>query len=117
MRFSLGALQAAAQLVEVVQLHDKRPVGQARAIGKSVASWYSPALRKRSKLFMIMSLPRREASTASQTPRLTRSRSASFRARSSVSSFLSRVKHLMRSLAGGHPSVCMTRSWPAYAGR
>eukprot|EP00965_Chrysotila_dentata_P031675 1056355-Pleurochrysis_carterae.AAC.1 len=46
-----------------------------------------------------------------------RSRSASFRGRSLASSFLSRVKDLRRSLEGGLPSVCMTRSWPAYAGK
>eukprot|EP00965_Chrysotila_dentata_P023468 777924-Pleurochrysis_carterae.AAC.1 len=59
-----------------------------------------------------MSLPRREASAA-KMPKLMRSRSASLRARSLASSFLSKVKDFSRSLAGGLSSVCMTGSCPA----
>eukprot|EP00965_Chrysotila_dentata_P018614 619682-Pleurochrysis_carterae.AAC.1 len=63
-----------------------------------------------------MSLPLREASAA-KMPKLMRSKSASLRKRSLDSSFLSRVKDFKRSPAGGLPSVCMTRSCPAYDGR
>eukprot|EP00965_Chrysotila_dentata_P082008 2706361-Pleurochrysis_carterae.AAC.1 len=63
-----------------------------------------------------MSLPLREDSAA-KMPKLMRSRSASLRARSLASSFLSRVKDFSRSLAGGPPSVCMTRSCPPYDGK
>eukprot|EP00965_Chrysotila_dentata_P052557 1743843-Pleurochrysis_carterae.AAC.1 len=50
-------------------------------------------------------------------PKLMRSRSASLRERSLANSFLSSAKDLRRSLAGGLPSLCMTRSCPAYDGR
>eukprot|EP00965_Chrysotila_dentata_P181767 6000639-Pleurochrysis_carterae.AAC.2 len=43
-----------------------------------------------------------------------RSRSASLRDNSLLNSFLSTVKDLRRSLAGGLPSVCITWSWSAY---
>eukprot|EP00965_Chrysotila_dentata_P114909 3797894-Pleurochrysis_carterae.AAC.1 len=60
-----------------------------------------------------MSLPRLEASAA-KMPKLMRSRSASLRENSLLNSFLSRVNDLRRLLAGGLPSVCITRGWPAY---
>eukprot|EP00965_Chrysotila_dentata_P119741 3959183-Pleurochrysis_carterae.AAC.1 len=63
-----------------------------------------------------MSLPRLETSMA-KMPKLLRSRSASLRERSLASSFLSSAKDLRRSLAGGLPPVCMTRSCPAYDGK
>eukprot|EP00965_Chrysotila_dentata_P107679 3556878-Pleurochrysis_carterae.AAC.1 len=130
MCFALGALQAATQLVEVVQLKEEGAVGEARetSLGDqpkpTVRRWpnsassrrYSPDLRQRSKFVMTMSLPLREASAAKK-PKLMRSRSASLRERSLDSSFLSRVRDYRRSLAGGLPSVCMTRSCPAYDGR
>eukprot|EP00965_Chrysotila_dentata_P089729 2962192-Pleurochrysis_carterae.AAC.1 len=50
-------------------------------------------------------------------PKLMRSRSASLKERSLASSVLSSAKDLRRSLGGELPSVCMTRSCPAYGGR
>eukprot|EP00965_Chrysotila_dentata_P119914 3966005-Pleurochrysis_carterae.AAC.2 len=59
-----------------------------------------------------MSLPCRKASAAIM-PKLIRSNSASLRATSLARSFSSRVKDLRQSLAGGLPSVRITRSCPA----
>eukprot|EP00965_Chrysotila_dentata_P254509 6211899-Pleurochrysis_carterae.AAC.1 len=123
MRLPLGALQAAPEFLEVVELEKERAIGQARTIvwrpaeayhRQAMARRYSSASRQRSKLVMAMSLPRLETSVA-KMPKLMRSRSASLRDSSLADSFLSRVKDLRRSLAGGLPSHCITRSCPAYA--
>eukprot|EP00965_Chrysotila_dentata_P034889 1161423-Pleurochrysis_carterae.AAC.1 len=112
-----------------MQLEEEGAVGEARpSLGDqpkpTVRRWpnsassrrYSPDLRQRSKFVLTMSLPLREASAA-KMPNLMRPRSASVRARSLASSFLSRANDFKRSLAGGLPSVCMSRSCPAYDGR
>eukprot|EP00965_Chrysotila_dentata_P122158 4038634-Pleurochrysis_carterae.AAC.3 len=97
-----------------MQLEEEGAVGEAGAIVGGAAKADPLKVRHDHELAPPRGLGRKDAEVDEVQVRY---RSASLRARSLASSFVSRVKDFSRSLAGGLPSVCMTRGCPAYAGK
>eukprot|EP00965_Chrysotila_dentata_P219664 6191275-Pleurochrysis_carterae.AAC.2 len=127
-RFTLSALQATSQLVEVVQLQQEGAVGEARAVVRGPIEADSKPVTELGELEEVFARLKAALEVGHHhkfaTPRGFDSKDAQFdefkvgqlQGEDLSELVLVKGEGLRRSLEGGLPFVCMTRSWPAYAG-